>query len=122
MLPAKAVGTKTEILHLAKPNGKPLVLETLSVTPRIFKLYNFFTEMEADQLIANALSASEEQMRLKRSTISDAGRDIEDSYRTSENAFDTRSEVAQKIKRRLFDLLGIFPFDESLADGIQVRK
>jgi hypothetical protein len=27
-----------------------------------------------------------------------------------------------RIKKRSFDLLGIFPFEESFSDGIQVRK
>jgi hypothetical protein len=29
--------------------------------------------------------------------------------------------VALTLKRRLFDLLGIFPYDEALTDGFQVR-
>jgi hypothetical protein len=29
--------------------------------------------------------------------------------------------VALALKRRLFDLLGIFPYDEALTDGFQVR-
>ena len=44
------------------------------------------------------------------------------SKRTSEGAFDTRSEVAMAIKKRTFDLLGIFPYDESFADGLQARN
>lgn len=43
-----------------------------------------------------------------------------DERRTSDNAFDTNSPLAAALKRRTFDLLGIFPYDESYADGIQV--
>ena len=39
-------------------SGKPIVLETSSVMPRIFKLENFFTDAEASQLIANAIAFS----------------------------------------------------------------
>jgi hypothetical protein len=120
MMPTKTVGYKTEIFHLPKPTGLPLILETLSIEPRIFKLYNFFTSAEADELIAHALSATDELYRLKRSTVTVGNADVQDTYRTSENAFDTSSTVSIQLKHRLFDLLGIFPYDESYADGIQV--
>jgi hypothetical protein len=41
--------------------------------------------------------------------------------RTADLAFDLSSPVALALKRRLFDLLGIFPYDEALTDGFQVR-
>lgn len=36
-------------------------------------------------------------------------------------AFDVGSSVALAVKRRLFDLLGVFPYHEALTDGMQVR-
>lgn len=136
MLPTHGIGYRTEIAHIGMPTGKPIVLETISEYPRIFRVKNFFTEEEADQLIENALSLEGDAFRLKRSStgmveivefiLYDSfaqsgtnGYSI-DERRTSDNAFDIGSPLAATLKRRTFDLLGIFPYDESYADGIQV--
>lgn len=68
MLPTHGVGHRTEIAHIGMPTGKPIVLETLSEYPRIFRVKNFFTEEEADQLIATALALEGDAFRLKRSS------------------------------------------------------
>ncbi len=101
------------------PNQNPIVLETLSTSPRAFRIYNFFTEEDSNYLIANALSLTEEDYRLKRSSTGTNGYSVDDK-RTSENAFDTTSDVAMKLKRRCFELLGIQPYEEYWADGLQV--
>lgn len=44
----------------------------------------------------------------------------QDPHRTSENAWDMTSPVALKLKRRIFELLGIRPYMDNWADGIQV--
>eukprot|EP01038_Epipyxis_sp_PR26KG_P012077 gene12077-16162_t len=121
MLPTQGIGYRTEINHIGMRQGKPIILETISVEPRIFKVYNFFTEEEADKLIENALSLSDDTHRLKRSSTGATGYTIDDK-RTSENAFDTRSDLSISIKKRTFDLLGIFPYDESFADGLQTLR
>jgi hypothetical protein len=36
-------------------------------------------------------------------------------------AYDTNSTVALTVKRRLFDLLGLFPYQEARAEGPQVQ-
>jgi len=87
----------------------------------VFRLLNFFSELEADTLVNNALSETEDSYRLKRSSTGAVGYTV-DSKRTSEGAFDIKSEVAMAVKRRTFDLLGIFPYDESYADGLQVLR
>ena len=39
----------------------------------------------------------------------------QDTFRTSENAFDTSSDVAMRLKRRAFELLGnMHPINKSL--------
>jgi hypothetical protein len=101
------------------PNQNPVVLETLSTSPRVFRIYNFFTEEDSDELIRNALKLTEEDYRLKRSSIGTKGYSVYDK-RTSENAFDLSSEVAMRLKRRCFELLGIRPYEETWADGLQV--
>jgi hypothetical protein len=101
------------------PNKNPVVLETLSTSPRVFRIYNFFTAADSDALISNALKLSEEDYRLKRSSTGTNGYSIDDK-RTSENAFDLSSEVAMRLKKRCFELLGIRPYEETWADGLQV--
>jgi len=99
----------------------PIVLETLSTSPRVFRIYNFFTEDESNKLIENALQLTEEEYRLKRSSTGTNGYSIDDK-RTSENAFDTTSPVAMRLKKRCFDLLGIHPYEETWADGLQILR
>lgn len=121
MWPSYDVGHQASIRHIGMPVGKPIILETISQRPRVFRLLNFFSEFEAETLIQNALDETEDAFKLKRSSTGAVGYTV-DSKRTSEGAFDTRSEVAMAIKRRSFDLLGIFPYDESFADGLQVLR
>jgi len=121
MWPSYEVGHKTAIRHIGMPAGKPIVLETLSLRPRVFRLQDFFTEKEAEYLIEHALSITDDALRLKRSSTGATGYTV-DNMRTSEGAFDTNSEIALNIKKRSFDLLGIFPYDESFADGIQILR
>ena len=42
-----SIGYKLDIQHIGMPTGKPILLETISVSPRIFKILNFFTNEEA---------------------------------------------------------------------------
>jgi hypothetical protein len=46
------------------PADVPIVLETLSVEPRIFKLKHFFTEEEADAMVTSALELRTENGEL----------------------------------------------------------
>jgi len=121
MWPTYEIGHQVQIRHIGMPTGKPIVLETVSQRPRIFRLQNFFTDAEADILIKNALSITDDDFKLKRSSTGAQGYNV-DSYRTSEGAFDTNSATAMAIKKRGFDLLGIFPYDESFADGLQILR
>lgn len=123
MWPSFEVGHKVEIKHVEMPLGdnKPIILETLSQRPRVFRLQNFFSDAEAEDLINHALSIEEEDFKLKRSSTGATGYTI-DSKRTSEGAFDVNSPTALAIKKRSFDLLGVRPFDESFADGIQILR
>ena len=132
--PTFHVGHIAKVTHINLPNsifdnlmggGKnsrhgAIEIETISIQPKVFKVRNFFTESEADGLIANALKITEEDYKLKRSST---GQEYSiDNYRTSENAFDTNSELAKSLKKRVFELLGIFPYEEMMADGLQVLR
>ena len=122
MWPTFEIGRKVDVRDVVSPvAGKKIVLETISQEPKIFRVYNFFSEEESSELIDNALAATDDEYRLKRSSTGAKGYNL-DTYRTSENAFDTNSKVALRLKRRAFDLLGIFPYDETLADGLQILR
>jgi hypothetical protein len=122
MWPAFEVGYKVYINHMNVIPGKPVILETISKSPRIFKLNNFFTEYEAKKLIENTLSNQEEEYRLKRSTTGSLEFKSIDVHRTSDNGFDTKTIEAMAIKKRSFNLLGIPKFEETWSDGLQILR
>ena len=122
MWPTFEIGHSVQVRNVPSPvPGRKVTLETLSADPKIFRVYNFFSDSESEELIRNALAATDDQFRLKRSSTGNNGYH-QDVLRTSENAFDTSSEVAMRLKRRAFNLLGIFPYDETLADGLQILR
>ena len=95
-------------------------IETISVEPKVFKIKNFFSITEADKLVDTALRTTANDYKLKRSsTGSEYNINV---HRTSENAFDTSSEHAKAMKKRVFELLGISPYEEMMADGLQVLR
>ena len=120
--PTFTPGTTVNVSRMQSPvDGEQIVLETIHLQPKVFRLYNFFSQSEADQLMTNALTATEEEFRLKRSSTGATGYHV-DNVRTSENAWDVSSPIAMAIKRRAFELLGVFPYDETLADGLQLLR
>lgn len=95
-------------------------IETISMEPKIFKIRNFFSTSEAEKLVDTALKTTANDYKLKRSST---GNEYNiDTHRTSENAFDTNSEHAKGLKKRVFELLGIAPYEEMMADGLQVLR
>ncbi len=98
-----------------------IILETLSIEPRIFRLINFFSDEEANTLIETAIATNEPGYAFMRSSVGAKGYNPH-LKRTSEGAFDVASEISIRIKMRSFDLLGIRPYDETYADGLQVYK
>jgi hypothetical protein len=111
---------------------RPITLETLSESPRVFRVTNFLSESDADALIENVRNIAEPRRKLQQSKTG-AGNKVHTNTcvsvveliltrahspfliytqdvakgRTSESAFDVRSPVALKLKHRVFDLLGI---------------
>ena len=120
MWPTYEVGHKVHIDHVNTTSGLPIIMETLSKSPRVYSLKNFISDDEAEQLIENALTITEENYRLKRSSTGAQGYHV-DNYRTSEGAFDTWSDAAIALKKRSFELLGM-PYDETFSDGLQVLR
>eukprot|EP00538_Stauroneis_constricta_P002230 CAMPEP_0119554598 /NCGR_PEP_ID=MMETSP1352-20130426/7044_1 /TAXON_ID=265584 /ORGANISM="Stauroneis constricta, Strain CCMP1120" /LENGTH=498 /DNA_ID=CAMNT_0007601213 /DNA_START=108 /DNA_END=1604 /DNA_ORIENTATION=- len=105
--------------------SKPIVLESMSDSPRVFKVYNMFSLEDADALIENAMSLTGDKA-IKRSTVGnskavkDDGAHVE-SGRTSENAWDSTSPAAKKMITRSFNLTGIVE-NAGQIDGLQIVR
>lgn len=67
IFPTRAVGHSVLLPHI----GSGVELRTLSESPRVFELLNLFSEEEADALIQEALSVTDEGPRLSESLIGD---------------------------------------------------
>ena len=98
MFATSHVGEMFELPHVTNSQGGKIVLETLSLSPRVFDIHEFFTGDESDAIVNKALSETAETHKLKRSTTGASGRNVI-ATRTSENAFDTHSKDAQLVKR-----------------------
>lgn len=76
-------------------------------------------------MIHTALTIKSDLFKLQRSTTSIEGLPsfgIVNELRTSESAFDVDSPTSIGIKKRAFDVLGVFPYQESLTDGFQTLR
>lgn len=91
-----------EIISLPHVSGgdptKPVYLEVLSVSPRVFDLVNFFSKAESAELVERALKETSESHRIKQSTTGAVG-NHKNNKRTSESGFDTSGKTAIRIKR-----------------------
>ena len=121
ILPTKGAGHRTEIHHLGMFNGQSITLETVSEYPRIFRARNFFTAAEARTLIRSVTHPVDGHtlQQVESGTILDESDRIVPG-RTGDAYYDGQSELASTLRRRAFDLLGIFPYEEMLAEGLQV--
>ena len=115
------IGEEFHLPHVPHPEGKKIYLKTLSVEPKVFEIEGFFVEAEADDIVRRAKTEKSESHKLKRSSTGADGYNVNPT-RTSENAFDTHSKSAMDLKRRCFDVLGIRPYKENMADGLQVLR
>lgn len=137
-----------DIMHLGQPAAGPIMLETLSEYPRIFRLHNFFSEYEADTLMADAIEEFQANPPLPkqqpfRPTDTDdellvnadefvarsySGHDhplepmTGDRIDLSKQAILLKSDVAFRMRRRVLDLLGVFPYDDTYTEGWQVMR
>jgi hypothetical protein len=148
IFPTRGVSTMMDISHLGQPSTGPIVLETLSEYPRIFRLHNFFTDYEADTLMADAieefqtnpppskknsyhLSETEDELSI------DADEFVSSSHRGHDHPLEPmtgdridlgshavllKSDVAFRLRRRVLDLLGVFPYDDTYSEGWQILR
>ena len=110
-----------KIGHVQRPQGvtsanasKPIELETLSLSPRVFFVRNFLSDEEIEKLISFAKD------KLKRSHVG-IGNEVFSDDRTSKTAWDTSSPNSLAIQHRAFDLVRI-PFAVNQADAVQIIR
>ena len=122
MYAPKYVGEIFDLPHIqgADPT-KPVYIKVISISPRVFDIFNFFTREESDGLVEKALAETSESHRIKRSSTGASGYNI-NNRRTSENGFDTHGKTAQAVKRRCFEVLGFDEYIESHSDGLQILR
>jgi len=113
-----------EIFHLPHVEGadnKLIYLEVLSLNPRVFDVFNFFSRTESQELVERALDETRDSHRIKRSSTGASGYNL-NSRRTSESGFDTHGTTAVKVKKRCFKALGFDEYWESHGDGLQILR
>jgi hypothetical protein len=115
------VGERFDLKHVDAPGDAPIVVETISLSPRLFEIHNFYSPTEADELIDKALNETSETMGLHRSTTG-AVKGVINSKRTSDNAWDQTGATAMRLKRRCMTTLGFDEYNELLTDGLQVLR
>ncbi|OQR82538.1 hypothetical protein ACHHYP_15884 [Achlya hypogyna] len=121
--PFVKVGHRVRIEAVLSPTGRPIVLESLSETPRVFHVHDFFSDAEADALVARILTIDGEHDKLQQSHVGHkSGAKVVSPHRTSENAFDQVSPPALAIRKRSFDLLRIPKYQDDMCDGLQLLR
>lgn len=113
-----------EIFHLPHVPGaldKAIYLEVLSLSPRVFDVFNFFSRDESKEIVEKAQAEKSDSHRIKRSTTGASSHSV-NSRRTSESGFDTSGKTAIKIKKRCFEALGYDEYIESHSDGLQILR
>ncbi|CEG49041.1 RxLR-like protein [Plasmopara halstedii] len=103
--------------------NEPVIIESISESPRTFRLHNFFTGEEADTLIKRTLEIDDPGNKLQQSTVGPSGsKKVKSKHRTSENAFDTVSDTAIRIRKRVFDVLSLGEYQSDMCDGLQLLR
>lgn len=113
-----------EIFHLPHVEGsenKTIYLEVMSLVPRVFDVFNFFSREESADLVSKAIAETKDSHRIKRSSTGASGYNL-NSRRTSESGFDTHGKTAVKVKKRCFEALGFDEYWESHGDGLQILR
>lgn len=115
----------TNVVPPATPAG-PLILESMSETPRVFRVHNMATDEEADTIVEHAQTVDGGNA-MKRSTTGSGkdkdGNDFarQDPGRTSDNSWDATSPGARALIDRSFQLTNI-EYDDGKRDGMQVVR
>lgn len=147
VFPTGPLGRSVIVSRVQSPRGLglPVVVETISNSPRVFHLHNFLSDagslfpilpthanhrthdflslhfvcVESDSLMATALANDDPILGLQPSTTGAEHQVSLNPMRTSDNAFDSSSPAARALKRRAMSLLGM-EYDDEMTDGLQV--
>eukprot|EP00542_Grammatophora_oceanica_P004244 CAMPEP_0194069930 /NCGR_PEP_ID=MMETSP0009_2-20130614/87904_1 /TAXON_ID=210454 /ORGANISM="Grammatophora oceanica, Strain CCMP 410" /LENGTH=575 /DNA_ID=CAMNT_0038723157 /DNA_START=19 /DNA_END=1746 /DNA_ORIENTATION=- len=114
------VGEIFELPHIETVSGLPVHLEVMSLKPRVFDIFNFFSRDESEELVDKAMKETSPTHKIKRSTTGTSTSTF--AKRTSESGFDTHGATAQKIKRRCMRVLGWDEYHEGYTDGLQILR
>ncbi|KAE9019607.1 hypothetical protein PR003_g13292 [Phytophthora rubi] len=125
MWPFVELGHRVTVASKASPTKEPVIIESISESPRTFRLHNFFSSEEADKLIERTLEIDDPANKLQQSYVGpndNKNKKQLSKHRTSENAFDTVSETAVNIRKRVFDVLSLGEYQDDMCDGLQLLR
>jgi prolyl 4-hydroxylase len=125
MWPFVELGHRVTVTSQASPTKEPVIIESISESPRTFRLHNFFSGEEADKLVQRTLDIDDPSNKLQQSYVGPNDNKHKkqlSKHRTSENAFDTVSETAVNIRKRVFDVLSLGEYKDDLCDGLQLLR
>ena len=115
------VGEIFELAHVRDSMGRNLVLQTLSVEPKVFDIYHFFSQDERQTILQEAMLESSDTHKFQPSRTGSANA-TSYSKRTSETCWVSKTDTAMAIKTRGFHLLGFEDYRPELSDGLQVLR
>ncbi len=111
----RAVGYKFQPSNVNSADmERPIELETLSSSPRVFRVSNFLSNEEIEYLKKFAND------KLQRSSVG-IGKQVFHNDRTSRTAWDTSSETSLKIQQRAYDLIRV-KYQQNKTDAIQIIR
>jgi hypothetical protein len=90
-----------EIFHLPHVEGadeKDIYLEVISLSPRVFDIFNFFSRDESQAIVDRAIAEQSNSHKIKRSSTGASGYNL-NAKRTSESGFDTHGPTSVKVKK-----------------------
>ena len=95
---------------------------TLSLSPAVFRIENFIKPEEIKDLI-HRVETSNVTHKLERSVVGDSPSEhMKSAIRTSHQAWDDTSDVADALKRRAFNVMRLPHFNERQVDGMQILR
>eukprot|EP00474_Spongospora_subterranea_P010109 CRZ10567.1 hypothetical protein [Spongospora subterranea] len=102
MWPPIEVGHKTVAPQIKTTDGRSVIMETISVSPKVFRVHNMLSEAEIDQIIKEARESS-------KTEVSKRYRSHTNPQRTAEDWNAERSETVLAIRNRTFSMLAFEP-------------
>eukprot|EP00940_MAST-03C_sp_MAST-3C-sp2_P001804 g1804.t1 len=114
--------------------GTEVKMEVLLDSPRVFRVRNFLSQEEADDLVAFSQSEKNAYRMSPSTTGTKSWKELSErerelavkaaarTGRTSNSGFVTSTPTAMRVKRRVSELLRFDAYAESRMDGVQVLR